>query len=61
MSSFFHKIGAILGPVTVLLPSFGLIPGAGKVVNGALVVTGVLTTLIANLEKAFGGGGPAAE
>jgi hypothetical protein len=53
MSSFWHKIGAVLGPVATILPYLGVIPGAGAVVNVGLTIVGIATTLITSLDKAF--------
>jgi Flp pilus assembly pilin Flp len=53
MSSFWHKLGAILGPVAAILPVLGAIPGAGVVVNVAITLVGVATTLVTSLDKAF--------
>lgn len=58
MSHWFHKIGAVLGPLAALLPILGAIPGAGAVVNVAVSVVGVGITLVTSLEKAFGGAQP---
>lgn len=53
MSHWWHKIGAVLGPVAALLPVLGAIPGAGTVVSVAITIVGVATTLVSNLDKAF--------
>lgn len=53
MSSFWHKLGSILGPVATILPVLGVIPGAGAVVNVGITVVGALVTLVSSLEKAF--------
>lgn len=55
MSHWWHKIGAVLGPVAALLPVLGAIPGAGAVVNVAIAIVGVATTLVTSLDKAFPG------
>jgi hypothetical protein len=53
MSHWWHKIGAVLGPVATILPYLGVIPGAGAVVNVGLTIVGIATTLITSLDKAF--------
>jgi hypothetical protein len=53
VSHWWHKIGAVLGPLASILPILGAIPGAGAVVNVAVTIVGIATTLVTNLEKAF--------
>lgn len=50
-SSFWHRIGAVLGSALAIVPVLGVIPGVGPVLNVVMTVGGVAITLATNLEK----------
>lgn len=52
-SSFWHRVGAVLGSALAIVPVLGVIPGIGTAMAAVMTVGGIAMTLATNLEKAL--------